>query len=404
MPDMRACEVDPDIAGSLPAVYVPRRTPETAVGLAFRLQRAAGRPQSPAAARALHSRPCRSLPRRPRPQDRSRTAGRVAEMTGGVTASAVRCMGQWHGVSCSGETAVRRLCCSRSDRSIRSSPLSWLAAALSAAALAAGGLLLGVVTPAGAATARPPTETLGPSKGWRWPLAGRPVVLRRFDAPAGPYAAGHRGVDLGISAGSPVLAAGGGIVVFAGLVAGRGVVSVQHGRLRTTYEPVLATVRPGQPVDAGMRLGTLTAGIHCGVGRSCLHWGLRRGDTYLDPLLLVGAGPVRLLPVWGAAAPAAGPASTERHEQHGRPHEESRVPAGEPVEPAAGRAQSGDDRRPRPSSPVAVEEQRPDRAAGPKQEHAALAGTTGLALGAGALGAGALWAGRHGRRQNAAPS
>ena len=35
---------------------------------------------------------------------------------------------------------------------------------------------------------------------------------------------------------------------------------------------------------------------------TCLHWGARRGDTYLDPLsLLRPLGPVRLLP-WSSAA------------------------------------------------------------------------------------------------------
>jgi murein DD-endopeptidase MepM/ murein hydrolase activator NlpD len=58
-----------------------------------------------------------------------------------------------------------------------------------------------------------------------------------------PFGPGHRGVDLAAVAGAPVLAAGAGTVVFAGTVAGRGVVSVDHsGGLRTTYEPVLPTV------------------------------------------------------------------------------------------------------------------------------------------------------------------
>jgi hypothetical protein len=29
---------------------------------------------------------------------------------------------------------------------------------------------------------------------------------------------------------------------------------------------------------------------------ACLHWGLRSGALYLDPLILLGLGPVRLLP------------------------------------------------------------------------------------------------------------
>jgi murein DD-endopeptidase MepM/ murein hydrolase activator NlpD len=104
-----------------------------------------------------------------------------------------------------------------------------------------------------------------------------------------------------------VLAAGAGQVSYAGLLAGRGVVVVQHGELRTTYEPVTAEVGVGQQVAADEPLGRLDAG-HAGCPVvACLHWGLRRGEQYLDPLSLVGAGPVRLLPVLEqAAAPAAG--------------------------------------------------------------------------------------------------
>lgn len=151
---------------------------------------------------------------------------------------------------------------------------------------------------AGAAT--PPTA--GPTAGWRWPLPAPPLVLRRFDPPATPFSAGHRGVDLAGAIGTPVTAAGAGVVAFAGRLAGRGVVTVVHPALRTTYEPVDATVRVGQLVRAGTQLGWLSAPTgHCGPGRSCLHWGAVRGSEYVDPLLLVGAVGVRLLPLLGGA-------------------------------------------------------------------------------------------------------
>jgi murein DD-endopeptidase MepM/ murein hydrolase activator NlpD len=94
-----------------------------------------------------------------------------------------------------------------------------------------------------------------------------------------------------------VLAAGDGVVVFAGRVAGRPVVSVDHaGGLRTTYEPVDAVVGAGQPVARGSPIGTLAAG-HAGCPvAACLHWGLRRGETYFDPLALLRRPQVRLLP------------------------------------------------------------------------------------------------------------
>jgi murein DD-endopeptidase MepM/ murein hydrolase activator NlpD len=146
--------------------------------------------------------------------------------------------------------------------------------------------------PATAEPAAPVLATL-----WAWPV-GEPVVVRPFEPPPSPYAAGHRGVDLAAAPGTPVLAAGDGVVVFAGMVAGRPVVSVDHpGGLRTTYEPVDPSVAAGRPVARGSPIGTLRPG-HAGcVAAACLHWGARRGETYLDPLFLLQVPQVRLLPV-----------------------------------------------------------------------------------------------------------
>jgi murein DD-endopeptidase MepM/ murein hydrolase activator NlpD len=136
------------------------------------------------------------------------------------------------------------------------------------------------------------------SQRWVWPLAPRPPVHRRFDPPDQPWLAGHRGVDLGGDAAAVVRSAGAGVVAFAGPVAGRPVVSIDHPNgLRTTYEPVVASIRRGDTVAAGDPIGTLQAG-HAGCPvDACLHWGLRRGPTYLDPLLLVRPVRVRLKPL-----------------------------------------------------------------------------------------------------------
>jgi len=143
-----------------------------------------------------------------------------------------------------------------------------------------------------------------PRPGFGWPLAGSPVVDRGFDPPRTAYGAGHRGVDLRAVVGQPVLAAGAGRVSYAGLLAGRGVVTVTHtGGLRTTYEPVTASVHVGQVVTRGAVLGHLTTGhASCRARTHCLHWGLLRGDTYLDPLSLVVSTRVRLLPLGGTLA------------------------------------------------------------------------------------------------------
>ena len=138
----------------------------------------------------------------------------------------------------------------------------------------------------------------------QWPLRPVPEVVEGFDPPSSTWGPGHRGVDLLGEPGQRVRAALAGTVSFVGLIAGRGVVTVDHGDTRTTYEPVASTLQVGTPVDAGDELGRLGfAGSHC-APRACLHWGWLRGDTYLDPLGLVGAGPVRLLPLDGLPAAA----------------------------------------------------------------------------------------------------
>jgi murein DD-endopeptidase MepM/ murein hydrolase activator NlpD len=137
-----------------------------------------------------------------------------------------------------------------------------------------------------------------PVASWTRPLPGNPSVTRPFEPPPHPYGAGHRGVDLAGTPGAPVLAAGDGIVVFAGTVAGRPLLSIDHADgLRTTYEPVTPSVGAGQHVSRGSPIGTLVTG-HAGCPTAaCLHWGLRRGETYLDPLALLRPPRIRLLPL-----------------------------------------------------------------------------------------------------------
>lgn len=135
-----------------------------------------------------------------------------------------------------------------------------------------------------------------------WPLRPRPAVVRTFDAPSPNWQRGHRGVDLAATPGQPVYAAQAGTVVFAGELAGRPLVSIAHpGGLRTSYEPVRASVRRGQSVQAGTALGEVTAGHPGCAAEACLHWGAMWGPAsradYVDPLGLLATTPVRLLPL-----------------------------------------------------------------------------------------------------------
>lgn len=136
-----------------------------------------------------------------------------------------------------------------------------------------------------------------------WPVEPH-VVERPFEPPTDVFSSGHRGVDLVGALGTPVVTSLAGTVTFAGIIAGRGVVVVNHGDTRTTYEPVLAEVHQGDAVESGAQIGSLDiVQSHC-FPSACLHWGWLRGDLYLDPLQLVEDAPqVRLLPLTPAGAP-----------------------------------------------------------------------------------------------------
>ena len=159
----------------------------------------------------------------------------------------------------------------------------------------------------GAATATPVSSRLGAAPAasgrvtprWRWPFDPRPRVARPFRAPASDWGAGHRGLDLLSSAAATVLAVEDGRVRHAGVVAGRGTVTVAHvDGLLSTYEPVRPDVAVGDRVAVGDALGRVEPGAtsHCGAA-VCLHLGARRERSYLDPWPLLMGGELALLPL-----------------------------------------------------------------------------------------------------------
>lgn len=134
---------------------------------------------------------------------------------------------------------------------------------------------------------------------WLPPIPGAQPA-HAYAAPAQTWASGHRGVDYAALPGTPVRAIGDGMVAFAGQVAGKPVVSVDHPStgLRSTYEPVVAVVHAGEQVRAGQLIGlTAEIGGHC--AGSCLHLGVREAQSrdYRDPLLLLGSGFAVLRPL-----------------------------------------------------------------------------------------------------------
>lgn len=181
-------------------------------------------------------------------------------------------------------------------------------AAVLLAVLLAGGC------PAGAAGSAPqpaPPPAAQPAAAaergaWAWPVGPPHRTVRAFEAPASPYATGHRGVDLAAGAGTPVRSPADGVVSFAGVVVDRPVLSIQHDDgLVSSIEPVSASVRAGERVRAGQLVGVVATGAHCSA--RCLHLGVRRHGQYISPLLVLdGLARAVLLPVPAArAAPTA---------------------------------------------------------------------------------------------------
>ena len=130
---------------------------------------------------------------------------------------------------------------------------------------------------------------------WAWPIAAPHPIARPYLAPATPYAAGHRGIDIRATAGAEVRAPADGVVHFAGVVVDRPVLSIDHGGgVLSSYEPVETELRAGDVVRRGQTIGTLQAGGHCATD-ACLHLGVRLHGEYVSPLLFLGGQPRAVL-------------------------------------------------------------------------------------------------------------
>jgi murein DD-endopeptidase MepM/ murein hydrolase activator NlpD len=172
-----------------------------------------------------------------------------------------------------------------------------VAVALVAAALAlvpvfaAASAASGSVAPPAARTAE---RAVGATSTWTWPV-GPPVrLLDPFRAPPTPYAAGHRGIDVAVATGSVVRAAADGVVSFAGPVAGRPVLSIDHGEgVVSSIEPVSASVTAGDEVAGGAAVGVVGEGGHC--DGACVHFGVRVHGEYVSPMLFLGGLPRAVL-------------------------------------------------------------------------------------------------------------
>ncbi|BDZ51165.1 hypothetical protein GCM10025867_34060 [Frondihabitans sucicola] len=153
-------------------------------------------------------------------------------------------------------------------------------------------LLVVVIGPSSSSTAAVGEHGTGsrahdPTPRWSWPVPLPHDVVRDFEAPAEKWSPGHRGIDVSAGPAAVVLAPDSGVVHFAGVVVDRPVLSLAHdGGVLSSFEPVVATVARGDPIQRGQPIGVLQPG-HCSAD-TCLHLGARIDGEYVSPLLLLG--------------------------------------------------------------------------------------------------------------------
>ena len=160
--------------------------------------------------------------------------------------------------------------------------------------LAVAGVLLvpadrpGGVSAVGVLGARPaqvpatPAVVPGPCiedlAGYQVPVAAE--VVDRFRPPATGWGPGNRGWEFATVGGEVVCAVGSGVVRFAGWVAGRGVVTLEHadGMLSSLTGLGTLEVVAGGRLEGGEPLGRAAAGLHLG---------FRVDGAYVDPALVL---------------------------------------------------------------------------------------------------------------------
>jgi len=131
------------------------------------------------------------------------------------------------------------------------------------------------------------------------PPVDAPIIdpFRPPETFAGP---GNRGLEYGLEPGTPVRAAGDGVVAFAGQVGGSLFVTISHADgIDTTYSHLAELhVAAGDGVSQGHVIG---------LSGATFHFGAKVGDAYLDPeTLFAASGPE------GADVLQTGPVSAGR--------------------------------------------------------------------------------------------
>ena len=112
-------------------------------------------------------------------------------------------------------------------------------------------------------------------------------ITEHFHLPQGQFGPGNRGIDYATEVGSPIVASGPGVVVFAGVVAGSLHATIDHGGgLLSSYSFVdRLLVSEGDQVLGGEKIALSADGFH---------FGMRLDGRYIDPEAMFGIRRVKV--------------------------------------------------------------------------------------------------------------
>ncbi|OWJ62061.1 hypothetical protein BWR60_30400 [Inquilinus limosus] len=149
---------------------------------------------------------------------------------------------------------------------------------------ASGALKPAITEPVTGQAKRPPAATQAPARAggrFAWPVTGS--VIAGFNAPLAGKP--NQGINIAAAAGTPIKAAGPGVVAYAGNeLRGYGnLVLIQHGDgLVTAYAHAASlSVKKGDQVGAGQTIGTV--GQTGAVDQPQLHFEVRKNSQPVDP-------------------------------------------------------------------------------------------------------------------------
>ena len=130
---------------------------------------------------------------------------------------------------------------------------------------------------------------------WALPFSEPFTISQGFAPPDKPWLSGSRGIWVKVGSEDPSLRSPcNGTVVFAGMLAGREVLSIDCGGIHSTFEPATSSLRIGEAVQRGQRIGEIAPHKQedSQMRRGDLHWGAKVSRyRYINPLRMLQGHP-----------------------------------------------------------------------------------------------------------------